>query len=62
MLTFIFICCFLNLAAGFYLVIASQTVSQGLYGAICLVISTILFIGGAIVYKLDSILTLLKKR
>jgi len=62
MVSFIFVCCLLNFAAGIYLVLVSQTISQQITGGICLVISTLLFIGGATIYKLDKIIDESKKR
>jgi hypothetical protein len=62
MVAFIFICCFLNLIAGVYLVITSRALSQELSGAICLLMSSLFFIGGALIYKVDKLITEIKKK
>jgi hypothetical protein len=62
MVAFIFLCCFLNFVAGVYLVIIAKTTPQELSGAICLVVSSLFFIGGAIVYKLDRLITEVKSK
>jgi len=62
MVAFIFLCCFLNFVAGVYLVITSKTISQEFSGAICLLVSSLFFIGGAVVYKIDRLITEIKSK
>ena len=62
MTTVIFVLCLLNLSAGAYLVITSQTLSQGMYGGICLIVSSLFFIGGAIIFKIDRLISEVKNK
>lgn len=61
MILIIFICFFVNFAVGIFLVCTSKTTFQIISGAICLMASSMFFIGGALMYKLDNLITELRK-
>jgi hypothetical protein len=57
----IFVCFFINFAVGIFLVCTAKSTFQILSGAVCLMVSSMFFIGGALLYKLDKLIVELKK-
>ncbi len=57
----VFLCFFINFAVGVFLVCTAKTTFHIISGAICLMTSSMFFIGGALMYKLDSLISELKK-